>query len=383
MNNKKIVFINQDSGQLFGDIVNAFSWAGYSCTLLSTAKYNINLDPDVKFVECETYDRSTTLKRLLTWLKYTKQAYKYVRRHKDEELFIVSNPPLAMFIPLKLKRVYSLLIYDIYPDAIVSVGLLKEHNPLIKWWKKRNKVIYANAKAIYTLSNNMASSMGQYCDVKKIKVIPNWADTSMMKPIRHMENPFLIERQLQNKFIVLYSGNMGMTHKIEALVEVATSLKEQSDIVFILIGMGAKKPLIENMVKERGLNNCIVMPYLPLEQTPYSIGAADVGVITIDENSANVSVPSKTYNMLAVGSALMCISPKGTELSELVKEYNVGETFRSDEIDKMKDYILDLFNNPTKIQLYKDNSRNASMYFTPQNTEKYVEHYNEVSNYCN
>lgn len=376
----KIIFLNQDTGQLFGDIVNAFARAGYDCILLSTSKYNIKLEPGVKFVETITYDRTSTFKRLYTWIKYTIQAYKYVKKHPDEELFIVSNPPLTMFFPLILKRVYSLLIYDIYPDAIVSVGMLKESNPFIKWWKNKNKRIYAGAKAIYTLSNNMANSMGRYCDAKKIKVIPNWADTSMMKPLSHNENPFLIEQQLQDKFIVLYSGNMGMTHKIESIVEVATLLKEQTGIFFFIIGMGAKKSLIENMVKERSLNNCKVLPYLPLEETPYSIGAADVGVITIDEGSADVSVPSKTYNMLAVGSALMCISPQGTELGELIKEYNVGKSFRSDEIGKMKDFILDLFNNPQKLQLYKEKSRNTSTYFTPQNAEMYVEYYKNVSN---
>ena len=379
----KIIFLNQDTGPLFADVVNAFARAGHQCTLLSTSKYNIQLEPSVKFVECVTYDRSSTAKRLLTWTKYAYQAYKYVKRHPDEELFIVSNPPLTMFLPLKLKRIYSLLIYDIYPDAIVSVGMLKENNPFIKWWKKKNTKIYQGAKAVYTLSNNMARSLGQYCGEYKVKVIPNWADTSMMKPISHDKNPFLIEHGWQNKFIVLYSGNMGMTHKIESLIEVATLLREQPDILFLFIGRGAKMPLIEKMIQERNLNNCATMPFLPLEQTPYSIGAADVGVITLDENAADVSVPSKTYNMMAVGSALMCISPQGTELSILIKEHNVGQTFRSDEIGQMKEYILALYSNPGELRKYKDNSRRASSLFTPENADKYAEYYNNITNSSN
>ena len=371
-----IIFLNQDSGQLFADVVNAFARAGHQCTLLSTSKYNIQLEPSVKFVESVTYDRTSTIKRLFTWLKYTWQAYRYVKQHPDEELFIVSNPPLTMFLPLRLKRDYSLLIYDIYPDAIVSVGMLKESNPFIRWWKEKNIKIYKGAKAVYTLSNNMANSLGRYCDIDKIKVIPNWADTSMMKPIKHADNQFLRENNLQDKFIVLYSGNMGMTHKIESLIEVATLLKENKDIFFLIIGMGAKKPTIENMVKERNLNNCKVMPYLPLEKTPYSIGAADIGVITLGEGAGDVSVPSKTYNMLAVGSALLCISAHGTELSELVKEYNVGKTFLSDEVVQMKDYIMELYNNPEILLLYKENARKASTSFTPLNAEEYVKHFN-------
>lgn len=371
----KIIFFNQDSGPLFADVVNAFARAGHSCTLLSTSKYNIKLESDVKFVECIPYDRSSTLKRLITWLKYTWQVYRYVRRHKDEELFIVSNPPLTMFIPKRLKRTYSLLIYDVYPDAIVSVGMLKESNPFVQWWEKQNKEIYRDAKVVYTLSNNMSKKIGKYCDVSKIRVIPNWADTSMMKPISHSDNPFLKDLRLQKKFIVLYSGNMGMTHRIESLIEVATKLKDNTDIFFLIIGLGAKKPMIETMIKERCLDNCKVMPFLPLEQTPYSIGAADIGVITLSEEAGDVSVPSKTYNMLAVGSALMCIAPQGTELGELVKEHNNGQVFRSDEIEKMKDFILNLYNNPLKLQEYKDNSRRASLLYTPKNVEKYVEYF--------
>jgi glycosyltransferase involved in cell wall biosynthesis len=370
-----IIFLNQDSGQLFGDIVNAFARAGNRCALLSTAKHNVKLDPSVKFVESVTYDRSSTAKRFMTWLKYTLHAYRYVKQHPSEELFMVSNPPLTYFIPLILNRKYSLLVYDIYPDAIVSVGMLKESNILIRWWKKKNEKIYRGAKKIYTLSNNMAKALEQYTSRERIGVIPNWADTSLLKPIAHKENPWLVEKGLQDKFIVLYSGNIGDTHNVEKLVDVAKIIIDRKDILFIIIGDGSKKNVVKSRIEEFGVDNVLLLPFQDKDIIPFSIGAADIGVITLDEKSSAVSVPSKTYSMLAVGSCLMCIAAKTSELSALVDEYNCGMVFSSSDVQGMANFIIQMASDKEMLHLRKENSRKASLDFTPENANKYVELY--------
>lgn len=377
---KNIIFINQSVGQLFADVVNAFCKAGYVCTLLTGSEKDYQLEDSIETVLLKRYDRTSIKSRLKTWVIFTWQAWKYLRKHKTEELFIVSNPSFATLLPLWTKNSYSLLIYDTYPDVLVSTGTLNKTNVLVKWWAKKNKEqIYRNAKVVFTLSENMAKALEQYTTSEKIQIIPNWADTSFLKPIDHKDNPWLVEKGFQDKFIVLYSGNIGDTHKVESIVDVANALKERIDIQFIIIGDGGKKEIVKNRIKELGVDNVLLLPFQEKGVIPYSIGAADIGVITLDEKSSSVSVPSKTYSMMAVGSCLMCIAAKTSELNALVEEYECGSVFSSDDVKGMADFILKMASDKDLLHQKKMNSRNASLNFTPDNAKKYVELYKKYN----
>ena len=377
---RDIIFINQSVGQLFADVVNAFCKEGFSCTLLTGFDKDIQLDNGIKTVLLRRYDRNTVRNRLKTWLIFTWQAWRFIRSHKKEELFIVSNPSFATLLPLWVNNTYSLLIYDTYPDVLVSTGTLNNNNFFVKWWGKQNKKhIYKNARVVYTLSESMEKALEKYTTKDKIQIIPNWADTSFLKPIKHKDNPWLVEKGLQDKFIVLYSGNIGDTHKVENLVDVAAALSNTKDILFVIIGNGSKKEIVKNRISERGVENVLLLPYQNKDVIPYSIGAADIGVITLDEKSSNVSVPSKTYSMMAVGSCLLCIAAKTSELSALVEEYDCGAVFPSDDVQGMADFIMKMASDKDLLYRKKMNSRNASLNFTPDNAKRYVELYRKYN----
>ena len=374
---KSIIFINQSVGQLFADVLNAFYKAGYQCTLLTGSNEGFQIEKGIKSVLLKKYERTSIRSRLKTWIIFTWQARRYLRKHKAEDLFIVSNPAFATLLPLCVKNPYSLLIYDTYPDALVSTGILKETNFFVKWWAQKNKKqIFKNAKVVVTLSESMARALERYITKDKIQVIPNWADTTILNPIEHNENPWLVEKGLQNKFVVLYSGNIGNTHKVETMVDVANALRERKDILFIIIGEGGKKEIVKSRIKELGVENVLLFPSQDRDVIPFSIGAADIGVITLDAKSSMVSVPSKTYSMLAVGSCLMCIASKSSELSALVDEYDCGRVFSSDDVQGMADYILKMAIDRELLQQKKRNSRKAALNFTPENAKRYVELFN-------
>ena len=373
---KEIIFINQSIRQLFADIVNEFDKAGYSCTLLTGSNTDYQLEKSVKRILMRKYDRSSLKNRLKTWIIFTWQTYQYLRKHKKEDLLIVSNPAFATLLPLWVKNSYALLIYDTYPDALVSTGTLKRTNFFVKWWAKKNiSRIYKKAKVVYTLSGSMANALEQYTSREKIQIIPNWADTSFLKPIAHKDNSWLVEKGLQDKFIVMYSGNIGDTHKVEKLVDVANLLKDRKDIQFVIIGAGSKKEVVKARIIELGVENVLLLPFQDKEVIPYSIGAADIGVITLDEKSSAVSVPSKTYSMMAVGSCLMCIASKNSELSDLVNKYNCGKVYSSEDVQGMKNFIDKMASDKELLSQMKENSRKASLNFTPENAKRYVELY--------
>lgn len=374
---KDIIFINQTVGHLFIDIVNGFHRAGYSCTLLTGSSIDVQLDNDVKVELLKKYDRSSLKVRLISWILFTWQAKHYLSKHRKEDLFIVSNPSFATLLPLWTKNPYSLLIYDIYPDALVSTGLLNKTNLFVKWWAKKNeRLIYKNAQLVYTLSDSMADALEHYISRDKIRIVPVWAETSFLRPIEKKDNPWLIEKNLQDKFIVMYSGNIGNTHNVEILVDVANALKNRKDIQFIIIGDGGKKEIVKKRINELSTDNVLLLPFQEKAVIPYSIGAADIGVISLDESSSAVSVPSKTFSMMAVGSCLMCIASKSSELSALINRYDCGEVFPSSDVCGMVDFIVKMSSDKQLLHSKKRNSLKASMDFTPENAKKIVDYYN-------
>ena len=125
---------------------------------------------------------------------------------------------------------------------IIFKGILPTFNPkgphnlksISSFVLQKNKKVFAKAKNLFTISDDMKRTVAQYVDEEKIKVVYNWAHNEHLKPVEKSDNSFLKQLQLEDKFIVLYSGNMGMTHDIDVLVDVANALKENAKIHFLL-----------------------------------------------------------------------------------------------------------------------------------------------------
>lgn len=374
---KSVLLANQSTGYLMVDIVNAYVQSGkYDRVELFAGEINIRPsvpDSSVHVIKTVKYDKSSTLKRLLTWVgAFVHLLWVVWRRSKRCHLVLVSNPPLNVFVPLFTRKKFSFIVYDLYPDSLFSQGFVKRNSFLGRWWMTKNKQIFAKADCVFTLSEDMKKAVAQYVAEDKIKIVYNWAHNEHMRPIDKKENVFLADLKLQDKFIVLYSGNMGMTHDVDMLVDVADRLKENKTIHFLFIGEGAKKPIVEAKVARYGLENCSVFPYQPLEVLPYSMGAADLAVVTTDAKQSGLSVPSKTYTYLATGAALLCLAEENTELARLTRERKIGRCFVSQDLGGIARYILQMVSDRRLLQEYKDNSRKTSLMYTPENAQQYV-----------
>ncbi len=374
---KSVLLANQSTGYLMVDIVNAYVQSGkYDRMELFAGEINIRPsvpDSSVHVIKTVKYDKSSTLKRLLTWVgAFVHLLWVVWRRSKHCHLVLVSNPPLNVFVPLFTRKKFSFIVYDLYPDSLFSQGFVKRNSFLGRWWMTKNKQIFAKADCVFTLSEDMKKAVAQYVAEDKIKIVYNWAHNEHIRPIDKKENVFLTDLKLQDKFIVLYSGNMGMTHDIDVLVDVADRLKENEKIHFLFIGEGAKKAVVEEKVARYGLKNCSVLPYQPLEVLPYSMGAADLAVVTTDAKQSGLSVPSKTYTYLATGAALLCLAEDNTELARLTRERRIGRCFVSQDLGGIAGYILQMVSDRRLLQEYKDNSRKTSLMYTPENAQQYV-----------
>src|SRR5690606_34843304 len=226
------------------------------------------------------------------WLLMTK--------YRHHEVFFVSVPPMGYLLNLILPHRFSMIIWDVYPDAFALTGM-SPHHPVYRTWAWFNKRSFRKAYRLLTISVGMANLLSKYVNREKIIVQPIWSIFQSNGRVVKSDNPFIREHHLDGKFIVQYSGNIGLSHRVEWLIELAEELKKHDHILIQIIGRGPRKPVLERLVAEKNLANCQFLPFQSDEMFPYSLSAADVGVVILDPRISQGSVPSKTYNLMAYG----------------------------------------------------------------------------------
>ena len=371
---KKIVFVNQSSGYLMTDIINQYCEKYDEVVLVAgSIKRNARkLNLKVKTQKIISYNRDSVVKRLFTWLIGGFQIFFLLLfRYRNHEVFYVTNPPVAYLSQLLLKYKYYLLIYDVFPDALKNTGIAESHF-LYKLWSRWNKKIFPGAVQVFTIGQSMKLLLSKYVTAEKIKVIPNWSASDEFRPVPKDENPFIQKHNLQNKFVVMYSGNIGLTHCVEVLVDAANILKHDKEIVFLVIGEGKKKPELLSRADENKLDNCLFLSWQDAEMLKWSLAAADIGVVTLNEATAMLSVPSKTYNLMAVGASVLAIAPDNCELADILNTYKNGKIFISSQTQEIALFIQMCKSDREYLSIMSANSLKASANFTYKNAEQYL-----------
>lgn len=371
----KIVLINQSSGYLVIDDLNAFS-RRYEQVHLICGKLKMGdrrLDGNVKIRKICRYDKSSSMKRLITWIGASVQVFFILlfRYRKGWDVVYYTNPPMACFASLLLGNKFRIVEYDVYPEALKTVGF-SERSFVYKTWALLKKRLYKKADRVFALSGGMKEILLKYGSEEKIEVVPLWSASDKFRPICKAENPFVRDHKLEDKFVVLYSGNIGFTHSVECLVEVAKRMEGDADIVLLVIGEGKKKKELQEDVERHRLQNVRFLPFQDFSMLPYSLASADIGVVTLDDNVSKVSVPSKTYNLMAVGAPLLAVANEDTEMFKIVNKYKNGRCIHKDEIPNMVSYIRELKENSMLKDKYSENSLMASKDFTYKNAEKHL-----------
>lgn len=376
-----VLLVNQHTVPIFSDIVNAFAQRGRKPTLFTghIERGGQALSRQVAVKKSIRYSRGSSVSRFFSWIVFTiHYTFYLIVCRKPELVLVTTNPPLAPIITAWVSRLrkipFYIVLYDLYPEALFQAGIVRERNVIFKIWARLNQQVFMRAHRIITLSESMRLAAGKYLrSGEKIHVISNWADTSFVHPVPKASNSFVRAHALMNKFVVLYSGNMGLTHDLESLVEAAARVQDLREVMFLLIGDGGKRRVLEQLVAKRKLENVVFLPYQDENNFPLAMASADVGVITLGIGAEGISVPSKTYINLAAGLCLLTIAPSSSELNRIVTEHEAGfvcEPGRPDEIEKI---IRLLVNDRRLLAYHKKRALEASGFFTSEKAFEYVD----------
>jgi len=251
------------------------------------------------------------------------------------------------------------LVQDLYPDVAVRLGVLTPNSLPHRAFAALSGASLRGATHLVALSELMAEHLRAY-GVRPglIDVIPNWAlaelEGSGASPAadalarKKHGTEARLEYGLGDRFVVMYSGNLGAGHQFETLLAAARRLKDRNDIVFAFVGEGVRKAEVERFVQAEALSNVRIFPLAPLAWLAESLGAADLHVITMRDGLEGLVVPSKLYGILAAERAAMFIGPERDSVAETIREADAGVCFDNGDVSGVVAAITSLAANPER-----------------------------------
>jgi glycosyltransferase involved in cell wall biosynthesis len=198
---------------------------------------------------------------------------------------------------------------------------------------------YCRADRIVVVSNDMRDWLKNHgVDASKVVVIQNWVDTDVIHPIKQ-NNAFRRENLLDGKFVVMYSGNIGQTQRFDMLLDAASRLKENENIVFLIVGSGARKKQVQDDVELLGLQNVRFFDYQPKSELAQSLSAADLQIVMLDERMTRLMMPSKLYSAFASGTPVLGLGDGTSHLAEIIVDNGCGWFFEESQLDELVEQI--------------------------------------------
>lgn len=217
-------------------------------------------------------------------------------------------------------------LQDIYPDVAVAIGKAKP-GQLTHQIRSRLRTAYLASDRVIVLARCMRDRLANApwsIPSEKLHVIPNWADCEVIHPLPRETNEFRKRLGIEDKFVVMHSGNMGLTQRLDVLIHATMSDQWPADAVLLLIGDGAARNELESLASSVPQGRIQILPYQPRHQLGESLSAADLHVVSMHESISGCLCPSKLYGILAAGRPVMAIASATTDLAQTVREYDLG-----------------------------------------------------------
>ncbi len=259
------------------------------------------------------------------------------------------------------RRPYIVIVYDVYPDVAVRLNLFKARSLFVRLWEMVVRFGLRGASGIVVIGRDMEKLVRQKLRVgagPPVYLIPNWSDETNVSLLPHEASEFRRRHVPDGYFVVQYSGNMALTHNIEPLIEAAEILRNEK-VLFQFIGEGSKKKRLQEMARDVGLQNVQFFPYQPLSELGQVLSAADASVVCLESCFTGVSVPSKTYGIMASGRPILGLVDPESEIGRTIIENGCGLVMPDPSGSEVADAIRGLLREPANTQRMGQNGYRA------------------------
>ena len=320
-----------------------------------------------------TLDKNVILFRLINMLTLSFSIFlKAMNRfRKNDDVLVVTTPPSLPFVialaSLLKRSKYTLLIHDNYPEILIAAGKMTNDSLTVKLLNWANGWLYKKAQRIIVVGRDMRQLVGRKIKNTKgtdgipIDVIQNWAELELVEPQPKCENSLLEELKVKEKFVFLYAGNMGYPNDLESFIYCAEKLKEDNRFHFIFLGNGVKRRWLEKAVEDQNLINVSLLNPRPRSEQKIFLNACDVAIVSLVKKMWGVSMPSRTYNILAAGKPILALTEENSELAKVIEEDRVGWIVPPNNPEKLLSLIYKIYEEKEQIKIKNKAARKSAL----------------------
>jgi glycosyltransferase involved in cell wall biosynthesis len=261
------------------------------------------------------------------------------------------------------KSPYFIVVYDLYPEVLVASGLLGKSSLVVKIWNFLNAKAYREALSVITIGKGLAEKLIEtHKDIRsKIELIYPWADTESIRPLSSRLNKVFRQFNPEGKKVILYAGNMGISHDIESMVRAADLLKRRDEWLFLFVGGGEAFQFVENYKREKKLNNLCIHGFQPLELLPHLLSLASVSLVALEEGKQHLMVPSKLFYYLAAGSAVVGLCSGENDMQGIIESNNCGLCVPPGNPKALAEVLVNILDDDSKLSELSMNARSTAI----------------------
>lgn len=274
------------------------------------------------------HDRSSVAKRILTYGSFSLLSTLRALTLPKHDVIFIPSPPLSNgvlgdFLSRLRGAPFIYNVQDIWPDVAIRAGVLK-NSRAIRQLKRMESYVYRRAAKVCVISEGFRRNLlAKGVRDDKISVIPNFIDTEYVTPLPR-RNDFSLKHGLDDKFVVLFAGNMGFSQGLDVVLKAAKLLENDQEIKFVMVGNGAAKKAAEEHRESARLWNVEFLPFQPHQDVPAMYASADVCLIPLKHGFTTESVPCKLFTIMAAGRPAIAGVDRHSDTWELIQDAKCG-----------------------------------------------------------
>ena len=408
----KLIFLNRyfypdhsATSQMLSDLTFYFSGQGYSVWVITSRlrydgpnaqlpAFEVCRDVEVHRVWTSRFGRHFLPGRAIDYLTfYLSASWRLLCLAQSGDVIIAkTDPPLISVVThwvahFRKARLVNWL-QDLFPEVAIALGVKGFSGRIGDWLVKLRNDSLKKAQLNVVLGQCMRERLlEEGVNLRKIKIIHNWADGDTIKPLGAVDHhrtvfslsqelktisdyyssvsakevletswhgeissPLRTEWELDGKFVIGYSGNLGRAHEFDTLLRAMEHLNDEEEIQFLFIGGGAQMQALKDTAVDRHLNHLMFKPYQPREQLSESLGVPDLHLVVLRPELEGFIVPSKIYGILAAGKPTVFIGDPLGEIPRILRESDAGVVVETGDVETLVKQILELKGNPDRVR---------------------------------
>jgi colanic acid biosynthesis glycosyl transferase WcaI len=288
--------------------------------------------------------KPTSLRRVLHEGSFVCSSFVRALGSRRPDLLFVTSPPLGLAVnAIALSRLwrvpYVLHVADLQPDAAVELGMLAEGR-FSRTLYRLEAAAYRNATLVSTLTEAMRRRIvAKGVPSEKVALFSDWVDPQLFSIAPPEESQ---EATLKSPFTAAHFGNMGVKQGLDVMLEAAKLSRDDSRVVYLLVGDGAARPTLESKARELNLPNLRFLPFQPHDRFLDLLAQSDVCLVTQQRTVGDLVFPSKVITLLAAARPVIASVGARSEVARVIAESGAGLTVAPENPRALADAVMRL-----------------------------------------